>query len=277
MASKELYEDIYKEAFSFGKNWSAFLKKFNKNRLALAKQSLVNFLEKDNLNDELFLDIGCGSGLFSLAALELGARRVISIDPDDSCISCTKYLRKKFNYSEEKWTIKQGSALDIAFLQRLTKADIVYSWGVLHHTGDMWRAINNAIELILPKGYLYIALYNYHKRFISSNDWLKIKRIYLKSPTFIKVLMQWAYSGQILLSRSLHFEDPISYVRNYNKRSERGMSFYNDVIDWLGGYPYEYSTPEETIKFCSRRDLDLVKFKHRDGTGCNEFLFRRNL
>ncbi|RMD57761.1 class I SAM-dependent methyltransferase [Candidatus Woesearchaeota archaeon] len=271
--SKELYENIYEQAFSFGENWAEYLKKLDAEKIQRAQKSLEEFLGKGTIKGKTFLDIGCGSGLFSLAAIKLGAREVTSIDPDKNSTECAKYLREKFKIPSKKWKILKGSILDKKFIKKLPKADITYSWGVLHHTGDMWRALDNAISLVRKKGTLYIAIYNKYTGPLSSKSWLKIKKLYVRSPKLVKKAMELLYAGEQLISLAIRLKNPIAYVRNY--KTDRGMSFMRDVTDWLGGYPYEYATPAEIEEHCKRRGLKLVKIKHRKGTGCNEFVFKR--
>ena len=74
------------ERFEFGKNWSQFLSHLNDSRIAEAEQSLRNMLEVDDLCGKRFLDIGSGSGLFSLAARRLGAS-VYSFDYDPRSVA----------------------------------------------------------------------------------------------------------------------------------------------------------------------------------------------
>ena len=99
-------------------------------------------LEMDDLTGKTFLDIGSGSGLFSLAARRLGAK-VHSFDFDSNSYGCTMELRKRYFDGDGNWKVEQGSALDRNYIESLGKFDIVYSWGVLHHTGAMWTALEN--------------------------------------------------------------------------------------------------------------------------------------
>ena len=174
----KLYEEIYKEGFSFGKNWKRFLQKLDEKKIKNAEKSLKEFLGLENLKGKTFLDLGCGSGLFSLAARILGAK-VVSVDVDDNSLECTRYLKSKFYLKDTNWRILKGSALDRRFLNSLGKFDVVYSWSVLRHTGNLWKALDYICDLVKDKGVLYIAIYNMYKGFsFSSYHWLKIKKLY---------------------------------------------------------------------------------------------------
>ena len=165
-----------KMRFEFGKNWKNFLNDLDK-KIEEAERSLLIKLKLENLNGYKFLDIGCGSGLFSLAAKNLGAK-VTSFDFDFDAVDCAKILKEKYYKDDPDWKIDQGSVLDRNFLNNLGSFDIIYSWGVLHHTGDMWRAIDN-VKLISEKNCLiFISIYNYQKFF--SSFWTLIKKIYNK-------------------------------------------------------------------------------------------------
>lgn len=270
---KEKYEEIYDKKFSFGKNWENFLKNLTKERIDISKKYLKEFIGLKNLKNKTFLDIGCGSGIQSLAACQLGAK-VISVDIDDNCIDCTKYLRKVNNINEEDWKIIKGSILDDTLLNKLEKADIVYSWGVLHHTGDMWKALRNVMSLVKEKGLLYIAIYNKYEGLLSSEFWLRIKKIYANLNKFFRHIITFTYIFLLIILMILIGRNPVKYIKEYKK--ERGMSFYTDVVDWLGGYPYEFATPKEITKFCKRQGFKSIKLKEIKGWGCNQFLFKNS-
>ncbi len=274
----EKYEDTYKTEnhFSFGKNWKRFLESLDDEKINEAKKSLVDFLGgEDKIRGKTFVDIGCGSGLFSLAAFLLGASRVVSVDVDDFSLECAKFLNKKHG-NPKNWEIKKGSALDKSFIKELGVFDIVYSWGVLHHTGDMWKAIENVSAVVSEGGIFFLAIYN--KFTISfyggtSDTWVKIKRFYNQSPSIVKSIFNVGYIAYILFLRLLLLKNPILYVRNY--KTFRGMSFYTDIKDWLGGYPYEFAAPDEITNFLGERKLYCYKMIFRNGTGCNEYLFKK--
>src|SRR5204862_4265084 len=130
------------ERFEFGQNWSQFLAALDEQRIQQAEKSLREMLEVGSLAGKTFLDIGSGSGLFSLAARRLGAR-VHSFDFDPKSVACTRQLKRRYFFEDAGWKIEEGSALDSDYLKTLGTFDIVYSWGVLHHTGEMWKALGN--------------------------------------------------------------------------------------------------------------------------------------
>lgn len=272
------YEESYKEKnhFSFGRNWQDFLKTLDDTRIEEAKKSLIEFLGgEENIKGKSFVDVGCGSGLFSLAAFLLGASRVVSADVDEFSVACVTYLREKEG-NPHNWEIRKGSALDAGFLKSLGEFDIVYSWGVLHHTGDMYRALDNVRSLVDQNGVLYIALYNKFSlsfRGGTSEFWLKVKKLYNNSGFFIKRVMDAIYATYSVFALLAAFRNPFSYIKNY--RSNRGMNWYRDIIDWIGGYPYEYASVEEIVNFFSERSIFLKKLNAVNGLGCNEFLFIR--
>lgn len=254
--------------FAFGKNWQQFVNtSFSEERVTVAKQHIAEFLGMPDLHGQYFLDVGCGSGLSSLAALALGAERIVSFDVDADAVDAARKLYALAG-KPEHWQILHGSVLDRAFLRTLDKADIVYSWGVLHHTGQMWQAIEHAATLLNASGLFYLALYT--KELIHPR-WTTIKRWYNRMPVPGKRLMEAAYiSGHLSKMLLLRRRNPIRYVRNYRQR--RGMAYLTDVRDWLGGYPYEEAKIDETIHFGrSRLGLELINI--RTGEANTEYLF----
>jgi SAM-dependent methyltransferase len=273
--ARELYEDIYSERFSFGSNWQKFLERVDDQKIAAAKQSLTEFTKLPDFKGKVFVDIGCGSGLFSLAASLLGAKKVISMDVDRHSLACAEHLRERHKIPKDRWVIQRGSALDPHLHKAIKdKPDIVYSWGVLHHTGSMYEAIQNVAGLV-PKGkLLYIAIYNKHEGFPTSNTWLKIKRFYSKRGRVARKAMRGLYMGYFTAGMLAYRKNPVSYVKNYPKQSARGMDFYRDVEDWLGGYPYEFASVQEITAFL-HKDFKVLNIKDTKREGCNEFLFVR--
>jgi SAM-dependent methyltransferase len=251
----------------------------NEERIAEAERSLRAKLGQGALEGASFLDAGSGSGLFSLAALRLGAGRVHSFDFDPESVACTAELKRRYFPDDERWTVERGDVLDAAFLDGLGSFDVVYSWGVLHHTGEMWRALENVDRLVAPGGLLYIAIYNDQGR--RSRIWRHIKRAYnaLPRPLRMPYLLAIALPRELLqLVRSLVALRPMAYVRAWTEydRSSRGMSRWHDIVDWIGGYPYEFAKPEEISTFYRSRGFELTALETIGaGSGCNQFVFRR--
>jgi 2-polyprenyl-6-hydroxyphenyl methylase/3-demethylubiquinone-9 3-methyltransferase len=180
-------------------------------------------------------------------------------------------LREKFEIPESRWAIERGSVLDASFVESLGRFSYVHSWGVLHHTGTMWSAIENVIRYNrAPGGLLHLALYNKHR---TSPRWLAIKRWCNRSPRLAFPLVKWAYISALFAKMSLRLKSPVKYVREYN--AERGMNFFRDIDDWVGGLPYEFASPGEVVDFLSERGFSLARLKTTDSCGCNEFLFKR--
>jgi len=271
----EIYEDAYKKSnhFSFGKNWQDFLKTLNNEKIEEAKKSLVDFLDgEENIKDKTFIDIGCGSGLFSYAAYKLGAAKVVSVDVDEFSVACATHLKEKEG-NPENWEIKKGSVLDSDFILSLGRFDIAYSWGVLHHTGDMYKAFDNILKLMQNDSLFYLAIYNKFTHIFkggTSETWYKIKGIYNNSGYLIKKIMEIFYSTYSIFLMLLRFKNPFEYIKNY--KGNRGMSWHHDNIDWIGGYPYEFASIQEIISYFGKKEMYCKNINAVDGLGCNEFL-----
>ena len=258
--------------FNFGKNWKRFLKNLSEEQIESAKNKLYNWL--GDISGKSFLDIGCGSGLHSLAARMLGAT-VYSFDYDEESVECAKFLKDKYFPNDNNWIIEKGDVLDIEYLKSLGKFDIVYSWGVLHHTGDMWKALENVNILVKNKGYLYISIYNYQVYW--TKYWTFVKKTYnsYKIAKYFWIVIYFLFNTikggvkDIIL-----LKNPLSRYNDYKK--DRGMSIFIDLLDWLGGYPFETAKPEEIFEFYYKKGFRLEKlWTAGGGLACNEYLFRK--
>lgn len=287
-----------KTTFSFGRNWIDYVKNFlNEKQLDIAKESLFRYLPEEEYKNKTLIDIGCGSGIFSLNALRSGCKKVVSFDVDEYSVNATNLVKNKFFDlipKNSEWNIFKASILDGKVIDKLRNTgDIVYSWGVLHHTGSMWEAIKNAAQIVKPQGYFILAIYN---KASSSEYWLSVKKFYNQSPRIIKVLLAHLFFAYIIFRRLgsyvkaliLGRKKPFSFKDILER--ERGMSIFYDVIDWLGGYPYEYASFEEIKNFVEKLGFKLIKAPTKlfsipktffnqfsfHCTGNNEFVFQKN-
>lgn len=262
------------ERFAFGENWRSFLATLTGQRVDEATRAIAHTLGVDRLDGLSVLDAGSGSGLSSLAALRLGAARVCSFDYDPASVACTAELRRRYAADAAQWTVEQGSVLDRAYLATLGTFDLVYSWGVLHHTGALWDALDAVQSRVAPGGRLFIAIYNDQGG--TSRRWRTVKRIYCGSAagriamtaTFFPYFALGGLVGDLRGRRN-----PLA---RYRGQLERGMSVIHDWRDWLGGYPFEVAKPEQVFDFCRERGFVLERLRTcGGGLGCNEFVFRR--
>ena len=267
--------NIREPRFAFGKNWQNFLQCVDDQRIAEAEKSLCSMLETQDLKGKSFLDIGCGSGLFSLAALRLGASRVHSFDFDLQSVACAQTLKSRYFQQAQNWTIEPGSVLDTEYLARVGQFDVVYSWGVLHHTGNMWQALENVIASVAPNGKLFIALYTDHD--VYSRMWTAVKKRYSRHLLWrvpIIALFGSYFAIRGLVKDLITLTNPIKRYREY--KGFRGMSYFTDLLDWLGGYPFEVAKPEAVFDFFRAKGFELTRLTTAGRFhGNNEYVFRK--
>ena len=253
------------DRFQFGENWAQFISSVNEERVANAAAKLLESL--GDISGKSFLDVGSGSGIHSLAAIRIGASRVFSFDYDAKSVACTTELKRRFAPLAE-WKIESGSALDEAYLRSLGKFDIVYAWGVLHHTGNMWKALD--LVRIPAAKTLMVAVYN--DQGLKSRLWLKLKRAYSISPDPVKRLIE-AFTFMLTWGKAFIFK-PHKAFRNWSTYSrQRGMSPWRDIVDWAGGYPFEVASAGDVFAFFRQRGFTLEKLKTVHDMGNNEFVF----
>jgi len=259
--------------FGFGRNWADFVaSRLNDSVVEASRLHMADMLRAESLEGKTILDIGSGSGIHSLAALRLGAERIISFDYDRDSVATTRKVREHAG-SPANWEVMQGSVLDAAFMASLPTADIVYSWGVLHHTGAMWSAVRNAASLLKPDGVFYIALYS-SDNYVDPppSYWMKVKKRYNMSGSVGRRLLEWRYALRFHILPELKAgRNPVALIRDYGSR---GMTYWTDVRDWLGGWPMDFASLAETRDF-SAREFGLALVNLKTGEGCTEYVFAR--
>lgn len=253
--------------FSFGKNWRDYVETVAEDALRGAMNDIVEWLGRERVADKTVLDIGCGSGIHSLCFHTLGAREVFSFDVDPYSVESTRLLWEKAG-RPANWSVNHGSILDDDFLGRLGAYDIVYSWGVLHHTGAMWQAIDHASSRVKPGGSFWIALYVKGPHY---EEHLALKRKYNRASWLGKKWMVWKDIFGIMRERRRAGQNPFAW----NQRGMRGMNTYHDLVDWLGGLPYEVASRDEVVDFCAERGFALEKFVDSAEGGNSIYVFSR--
>jgi 2-polyprenyl-6-hydroxyphenyl methylase/3-demethylubiquinone-9 3-methyltransferase len=260
--------------FRFGKNWKKVVRLFNEESFAEADKALSHFFSGANLAGKTFIDVGCGSGIVSLVARRRGAK-VYSMDVDEDSVACAGWLKKRFFPGDPLWEIASGSILDQNCVRNLPQADFVYSWGVLHHTGDLWLGLKNCCHLVRPQGFVGVSLYN--DQGWKSQCWLTIKKAHLHGGWIrglvLALFIPYFFLGGLACD-VVGGKNPLERYRT--GKYKRGMSAVHDWIDWLGGYPFEVARPSEVMSFFEDRGFRTV-FQNtlQVSSGCNEFVFQK--
>ena len=259
--------------FSFGENWSHYAEKIDEARIEEAEKSLMRLVGRENIEGKTFLDIGCGSGLFSLAAVRLGAKKLLAVDLDPQSVATTRKTLSRYAPGGN-WDVQNISVFNLNS-DKQGVFDVVYSWGVLHHTGAMYQAITKASTMVAPGGMISLALYG---KTPFCGMWRVEKRIYSKSPKWVQKVIEAFYIMLVRVRLALKGESLKQRREKYWK--QRGMDTYHDMRDWLGGYPYESISPDEAMSFMRGLGFDQVRSFTEPcigllGAGCDEYSFTR--
>lgn len=261
--------------FAFGENWKSFASGLGEEGRDLATASLHKLFPGGELVRANFFDIGSGSGLHMVAARALGAGDVQGIDIDPASVEASHAVLSRF-LPDGGWSVRRKSVFDLTPAEDGLH-DVVYSWGVLHHTGEMWGAVERAASLVRPGGYFAIALY---RKSPFCGAWGVIKRLYASGGPVVQTLMRAVYKPAYLLGLMATGRNPFRYLREY--RLNRGMDWHHDVHDWMGGHPYESAAPEEVVDFLEKLGFTLERSFTKPaaafgffGTHCDEFVARR--
>jgi 2-polyprenyl-6-hydroxyphenyl methylase/3-demethylubiquinone-9 3-methyltransferase len=256
--------------FAFGKNWESFAAIADEESISEAQRGLTKLFPNGELRGARMLDVGCGAGLSMAAALRLGASQVDGVDIDSNSTKAARNLLSRFDVGKN-WSADTGSLFDVP----VRPYDIVYSWGVLHHTGAMWRALERVTAFVRPGGLLAVAIY---RRSPVCTFWQWEKRFYSSAPPPVRLFIRSLYKTAYLSAVAISGRNPFDYVFNYHHRT-RGMSFHHDIHDWLGGYPYESASPDEIAGFMNKHHFSVDRSFQRPaavkglfGTHCDEYV-----
>ena len=252
--------------FSFGENWSDFLSGVTEEDLRRALDDIEFWLGDRGVEGKRVVDVGSGSGIHSLSFLQLGAESVRSFDFDPLSVKATARMREQYG-SPDNWTVEHGSVLDSAYLKTLGTFDIAYSWGVLHHTGSMWEAIDNCASLVVPGGVLWISIYKKGRRYPKD---LALKKQFNAGSGLTKKWLIGRKIGRRMGVRLRQGKNPFAW----NQRVGRGMNVYHDIVDWLGGLPYETATEDEIVRFMRDRGFVLERIRVAPEGGCSIYVFQ---
>jgi 2-polyprenyl-6-hydroxyphenyl methylase/3-demethylubiquinone-9 3-methyltransferase len=137
----------------------------------------------------------------------------------------------------------------------------------------MWNAISLVSERVAAGGQFVLAIYN--DEGLQSRIWHAIKRAYVGVPALRPLLVAAsapALWGPSLVKSALNLRLD-QWWAGY--KEERGMSRWHDLLDWVGGYPFEVASAESIDRYCSDRGFVLEKLIGTSRLGCNQFCFRR--
>jgi len=255
-------------SFSFGENWLNLIDSLDQDTLDSAAADIKDWIDVSWIKNKNVIDIGSGSGLSSLSFKQAGCGDLTSIDVDPSSVSATLKLAQSHPVFIDSWNIQEASILNDPLIESLPKYDLVYSWGVLHHTGQMWRAIDNAAKLCKSGGLIWLSIYTGGHKY---REDLELKQAFNAADVDEKKQMIQAE----ILKEQMHLEQMGSNPEDWNRKKERGMNVYNDIVDWLGGLPYEVARVSEMLVFFQQKRFVPLRVLEDGPRACSIYLFKK--
>jgi 2-polyprenyl-6-hydroxyphenyl methylase/3-demethylubiquinone-9 3-methyltransferase len=253
--------------FSFGENWASFLSQADAAAFVRARADIIAWLGEDGVHGKRVLDLGCGSGIHSSCLHALGARELVSVDLDPASVTTARSLWQSAG-TPASWRVLQGSALDSGFLAGLGTFDLVYSWGVLHHTGALWQALDHAADATGPGGRLWVTIYTSGPLYPRH---LALKQRYNRAGALGKWWLERTHILRCMLGRLRRRQNPFTW----NQAKDRGMDTWHDLIDWLGGLPYEVASADEMVRWGRRHGFTLEWIDTAAEGSCSGYVFAR--
>jgi 2-polyprenyl-3-methyl-5-hydroxy-6-metoxy-1,4-benzoquinol methylase len=261
--------------FAFGENWTRYSTRISDTEIEEAIAGLRKLLAGRSLKGCRFLDIGCGSGLHSVAAMRLGASEVLAVDVDPLSVETTKETLGRFA-PDSRYRVEQTSVFDLE-PAALGRFEVVYSWGVLHHTGNLRLALRKAAGIVETGGDFLFALY---RRTWMCPFWRLEKKWYSKASEGAQSFARAVYLAFFVPRLWVAGRSFNHHVRSYRKT--RGMDYFHDLHDWLGGYPYESISSEEVdglmgslglVRRLSFVQKGIISRLGIFGSGCDEYVY----
>ena len=120
------------------------------------------FVDFDSLEGKDVLEVGCGSGIAVQMFAEAGAD-VTAVDLTPWAVRTTRARLEAFGLGGE---VSEADAEDLPF--KSDSFDLVFSWGVIHHSSDMDRALAELVRVARPGAQVVLMVYNRRSLFYAS-------------------------------------------------------------------------------------------------------------
>ncbi len=188
------------------------------------------------------LDGGSGSGMISVAFAVMGAD-VTGVDVTPKCVENGCKNADLFGV-QCRFLKRNLLSLDLCG----ETFDIIYNWGVLHHTQDARKSFTNLAKHLKPGGEMIVAVY---LKTVLSGFWNFLRIFYQESPQVFKTL--FLNTGSIFLNGVDYFNNLFFNKERYMMRGTNNKEILND---WFG-VPYRtFHTYEEVFEWFRENGLE---------------------